>query len=212
MVRKMSYNNYRHANKKATKTFVDIDKDASKKVANIKSFESMKEDWLKFCSYYREYPDLFIDLISPPKPKIKLYFYQRMMLRIIFRYQNTYFTMTRGTAKSYTQILALYLRCVFYPNIKLFLAAPTVKQSASITKKNIEDIWNHFPLLKNEVKKIEFQKDYTRLVFKNDSQIEVMAVAQSTRGERSHGGSIEEIVDSHMKQDILNEVELLPSL
>lgn len=207
----MSYNNYQRPEKKSTMTFVDIDKDASKKVANIKSFEAMKEDWIKFCSYYREYPDYFIDLISPPNPKIRLYFYQRMMLRIIFRYQNTYFTMTRGTAKSYTQILAMYLRCIFYPNIKLFLAAPTQLQSASITKNNVEAIWNHFPLLKNEVKKIEFQKDYTRLIFKNDSQLEVMAVAQSTRGSRAHGGSIEEIVDAHMKPDMLNEV-VIPTM
>lgn len=208
----MSYNNYRRPEKKSTMTFVDIDKDASKKIANIKSFENMKDDWKAFCSYYREYPDHFIDLISPPKPKIRLYFYQRMMMRIIFRYQNTYFTMTRGTAKSYTQILSMYLKAMFFPNIKLFLAAPTVKQSASITKNNVEAIWNHFPLLEKEIKKVDFQKDYTRLIFKNDSQIEVMAVAQSSRGARANSGTIEEIVDNHMKPDLLNEVELLPTL
>lgn len=93
----MSYKNYRREEKKFTRTYVDIDRDASKKETSVKSFENMKEDWSKACSYYREYPDYFIDLISPPNPKIELYFYQRMMLRTLFRYQNVYITMTRGS-------------------------------------------------------------------------------------------------------------------
>lgn len=207
----MSYTNYRREEKKSTRTYVEIDRDASKKKTSIKSFENMKEDWKKFCSYYREYPDHFIDLISPPRAKIQLYFYQRMMLRILFRYQNTYITMTRGTAKSYTQILALYLKCIMYPSVELFLCAPTAKQAASITRNNVEAIWSHFPLLKAEIAKEEFQKDYTRLTFKNGSQLEVIQVAQSTRGTRAHGGSIEEIVDEHMKKDVLNEV-VIPTM
>ena len=173
-----------------------------------KVFEDSLKAWTDFCAYYREYPDLFIDLISPPRPKVRLYFYQRMLLRIIFRYQNTYITMTRGTAKSYTQILALYLKCIMYPNIKVFLCAPTAKQAANITKANVENIWSHFPLLKHEIAKEEFQKDYTRLIFKNGSQLEVVQVAQSSRGTRAHGGAIEEIVDDHMKKEELNEVVL----
>lgn len=207
----MSYKNYRREEKKFTKTYIDIDRDASKKETSVKSFESMKKDWAEACSYYREYPDYFIDLISPPNPKIELYFYQRMMLRTLFRYQNVYITMTRGTAKSYTQILALYLKCIMFPSIELFLCAPTAKQAASITKKNVEAIWSHFPLLKAEIAKEEFQKDYTRLIFKNGSQLEVIQVAQSSRGTRAHGGSIEEIVDEHMKKDMLNEV-VIPTM
>jgi hypothetical protein len=207
----MSYSNYRREDKKFTKTYTEVDIDASKKETSIKSFENMKSDWKSFCSYYREYPDHFIDLISPPNSKIQLYFYQRMMLRILFRYQNVYITMTRGTAKSYTQILALYLKCMMFPSIMLFLCAPTAKQAASITKRNIEAIWSHFPLLKDEVAKEEFQKDYTRLIFKNGSQLEVIQVAQSSRGTRAHGGSIEEIVDEHMKKDVLNEV-VIPTM
>lgn len=98
-----------------------------------------------------------------------------------------------------------------FPSIELFLCAPTAKQAASITKKNVEAIWSHFPLLKAEIAKEEFQKDYTRLIFKNGSQLEVIQVAQSSRGTRAHGGSIEEIVDEHMKKDMLNEV-VIPTM
>lgn len=204
----MSYLNYRHEDKKYTATnFID-DKDASKKKTSVKSFEIMKDDWRKFCEYYKQYPDKFIDLIKPPNSKINLYFYQRMMLRILFRYQKVYFTFTRGTAKSFTQILALYLKCIMYPSTHLFIAAPTKLQAANISQENIEKIWEFFPLLQNEVKNRYFSKDSTKLVFHNNSKLDVVQVAQSARGGRRNGGAIEEIVDEAMKKDTLNEVVL----
>ncbi|MFS0643686.1 DNA-packaging protein [Siminovitchia sp. 179-K 8D1 HS] len=202
----MSYRNYRQEHKKYTATNDIEDRDASKKMTSVTSFESMKEDWRKFCSFYRQYPDLFIDLISPPNSKVKLFFYQRMMLRILFRYQQVYFTMTRGSAKSFTQILGLYLKCVMYGDVHLFIAAPTKMQAAQISQENIERIWDFFPILKNEVKHDYFNKDSTKLIFHNGSKLDVVQVAQSARGGRRHGGSVEEIVDETMKKDVLNEV------
>lgn len=204
----MSYNNFKRPENKFTATnFID-DSDASKKETSVSSFESMKPHWRKFASYYRAYPDKFIDLISPPDSKIKLFFYQRMMLRILFRYQNTYFTMTRGSAKSFTQVLALYLKNIMMPGTHLFIAAPTRMQAANISQENIEKIWDYFPLLEKEIKKSYFNKDSTKLIFHNGSKLDVVQVAQSARGGRRNGGSIEEIVDESMKADVLNEVVL----
>ena len=39
-------------------------------------FEKVKHKWVVLCSYFRKYPDRFIDFISPDKSKIKLHFYQ----------------------------------------------------------------------------------------------------------------------------------------
>lgn len=206
---KMSYNNYRHQNKKNTATnFNTEDGDFSKKETNVKSFESMKPDWRRFCSYYMAYPDRFIDLISPPNSKVKLFFYQRMLLRILMRYQNVYITMTRGSAKSFTQVLGLYLKCIFRSGGHYFIAAPTKLQAANISQENIERIWDYFPLLRNEVKKYYFNKDSTKLVFHNGSRLDVVQVAESARGGRRNGGSVEEVVDESMKKDILNSVVL----
>lgn len=202
----MSYTNYRREEKKFTATNFIEDQDATKKKTSVKSFETMKGDWREFCEYYKQYPDRFIDLIKPPNSKINLYFYQRMMLRILFRYEKVYFTFTRGTAKSFTQILALYLKCIMYPGTHLFIAAPTKMQAASISQENIEKIWEFFPILKNEIRKPYFSKDSTKLVFHNNSKLDVVQVAQTARGGRRNGGAIEEIVDETMKKDDLNEV------
>ena len=92
----MSYKNYRHEDKKATKTNSLEDSDFSKKETSVTSFENLKPEWRKFASYYRSYPDKFIDLIKPPNSKIELFAYQRIMMRVLFRYQQVYFTFTRG--------------------------------------------------------------------------------------------------------------------
>lgn len=202
--------NYQRPEKKstATKNLPDDRLDASKKKTSVKSFVEMKSEWKKFCEYFMQYPDRFIDLVSPPDSKIKLFFYQRVMMRVLFRSQKVYFTFTRGSAKSFTQILCLYLKCIMQPSLHLFIAAPTRMQAANISQENIEKIWEFFPILQGEVKKIYFNKDSTKIVFHNNSKLDVVQVAQSSRGGRRHGGAIEEIVDEGMKKDVLNEVVL----
>jgi hypothetical protein len=180
--------------------------DITKKIANVRSFAETKPDWRKACSYWRAYPDRFIDFIKPDDCKINLYFYQRVMLRVLFRYKKVFFTFTRGTAKSFTQILALYLKCIMYPGTHLFICAPNKEQAAKISKENIENIWNFYPILKDEIAKIEFQKDFTKLTFHNGSRLDVVQVADAERGGRRNGGAIEEIVDPKMKKDTLHSV------
>lgn len=171
-----------------------------------RSFEEMKDDWRKYCGYWKAYPDRFIDMIRPADCRISLYFYQRMMLRILFRYREVYFTFTRGTAKSFTQILALYLKCIMFPQLNLFICAPGKEQAAKISRENIENIWNFFPILKDEVKKARFEKDYVILYFHNGSRLDVVQVENSSRGGRRHGGAVEEIVEMDSKRDELNSV------
>lgn len=160
------------------------DREFSNKDTSIRSFEDMKDDWREACEFWKQYPDLFIDYISPPDCKIKLYFYQRIMLRILFRYKKVYLTFTRGTAKSFTQILAIYLKCIMYPASKLFITAPGKEQASKISREVIEDIWEFFPVLKNEVKHVTFAKDYTKLVFHNNSRFDVVQISNASRGGR----------------------------
>lgn len=195
----MSHKNYK-------KEIADETRDTSKKKHSLKSFAETKKDWRKYCSYWRKYPDKFLDFIVGDNPKIKLYFYQRLMLRALFRYQIVYFCFTRGSAKSFLQILAHYLKCVMFPNSFYFIAAPTKQQATKISQENIENIWNFFPLLRAEVKKEIFHNDYTKLIFWNGSRMDVVQVAESSRGGRRHGGAIEEIVDDSMKKDTLQSV------
>ena len=175
------------------------------------SFERMAKHWIMYLSLFRNYPDLFIDFILPKDSKFKLFFYQRVILRIMFRYRKTYFTLTRGSSKSFLQILALYLKCIMYPEIKLMITAPQKQMASAIAQQNIESIWSFMPILKHELRQIRFEKDYTKLIFHNGSVLDVVANNESSRGMRRHGLSVEEIIHERFDEESFNAV-LLPIL
>jgi hypothetical protein len=160
----------------------------------LSRFEKVKEDFKKYASLFRSYPDLFIDMITPPESNFKLFFYQRLFLRVCMRYRYVYATFTRAFSKSFLSILTLYLKSIFYPGIKQFVASGGKEQAANIAKEKIEEIWELFPILKREVRDYQFQKDYVKLVFHNGSKLDIVAVKDSTRGGRRHAGLIEEVI------------------
>lgn len=172
----------------------------------LKGFAKNKEKWRELCSYFRWYPDRFLDFINPQDAKISLYFYQRIYLRIMMRYRKVFITATRGTSKSYLQNLSFILRCIMYPRVKLFVTCVGKEQAAKISQDCIDDIFEHFPLLKDEVKTFIRSKDYTKLIFHNGSRYDVVQMRDSTRGGRRHGGAIEEICDKKFDGDMLNSV------
>jgi len=171
-----------------------------------KNFNDMKVDWRNYCEYWKSYPDKFIDYIKPPDCKIDLYFYQRIFLRVLFRYKKVFITATRGTAKSFTEILALYLKCMMFPGTHLFIVAPGKEQAAKISQDNIEKIWEYYPILVNEIQYKSFSKDYTKLVFHNGSKFDVVQARDSQRGGRRNGGAIEEVADENLDGDLLHSV------
>lgn len=201
-----SYSNYVHEDKK--KTAHNIGQAVTINSEYVKrSFQETKGDWREYLSLWLMYPDYFIDFINPKSSNFQLFPFQRVFLRIFFRYRKSYSTFTRGTSKTFTSILASYLLCVFRPNIKKFIVAPGKEQAAKISQDNIEDIWKFLPILKNEVESQKFSKDYTSLTFRNGSRFDVVQASQAQRGGRRHGGSIEELVDEkNLKPEILNSV------
>lgn len=72
-------------------------------------------------SFYREYPDLFIDDIKGEDNNFKLYDYQRIILRIAMRHRYVYMTLPRGSSKSFLSMLILMLRCILYPGSEMFV-------------------------------------------------------------------------------------------
>ena len=52
------------------------------------------------------YPDVYLDLIAPQEPRIKLFPYQRIFLRACMRYTTIYITAARATSKTFLSILS----------------------------------------------------------------------------------------------------------
>lgn len=166
-------------------------------------------------SFFREYPDHFLDLMSDPREKFSFFFYQRMFLRAVMRHRYTYATFPRAYSKSFLSILALYVRCILYPNSKVFIASGGKEQSAKIATEKLDEIWKFFPALKNELnwdrgpEGSKMQRDYINLRFKNGSYLDIVAAQQSARGGRRTSGLMEEA--AQIPGQILSEV-ILPMM
>ena len=181
------------------------------KGTNQMNVSEMFPEWSDMLAYFQVYPDRFIDYILDEDSTFQLYPFQRVFLRVMARYKKVYITATRGTSKSFLNILSMYLKCIFFPNIKLSLVAPQKDQASQIAQQNIEAIWNFIPILQKEVKKHTFAKDFTRLVFYNNSVLDIVVASQGSRGLRRHGLSFEEICQMERHREIIGEV-LLPLL
>lgn len=143
-----------------------------------KSF-MLNEDYLikneegirKTLQFYTAYPDLFIDRITKTGDNFKLFFYQRLFLRAIMRFNEVYVVAPRAWSKSFITILGMILQCIFTPGSKRFICAPYIRQAARIAKEKIIEIFDHFPLLKREIVGWElsdtpgnFGADYTKFI------------------------------------------------
>lgn len=157
---------------------------------------------------FRQYPDLFIDFIKGPDCNFKFYFYQRVFLRIVMRHRYVYATFPRAYSKSFLSMMALMLRCIFYPNSELFITTGGKQQAASITIAKIDEICRLIPALQNEIiwdRGVSTKsKDDVTYVFKNHSKINILPAKQSSRGQRRTGGLMEQCV--LIDQKALNEI------
>lgn len=169
----------------------------------------------QYVSFWREYPDLFIDfLVSKNNPEnFHLFYYQRVFLRAAMRYKYTYAVFPRAYSKSFLAALILMIRCILYPGAKLFVTSGGKEQASSILKAKVQELCHLIPALHEEIDwsrgKTMEGKDYVRYLFKNGSVLDNIAARETSRGQRRHGGLMEECVG--IDGTILNEV-IIPTM
>lgn len=169
-------------------------------VLNEEYLENNYDNLGEICSIFTAYPDVFLDLITPEGSGVNLFFYQRIFLRAVMRFQRVNVTACRAWSKSFLTILGLFLQCVFIPRRKVFICAPNKTQGAQIGKEKLAEIFNLWPLLRKEVVGGDvsdmpgnYGKDYITLKFRNGSVFDLVGALESTLGGRRHGGLIDEI-------------------
>lgn len=173
----------------------------------------------QYIAYWREYPDMFVDFLvrgtrtEPKEGEFKFYFYQRVFLRTVMRYQYVYAVFPRAYSKSFLSVMALMCRCVLYPRCKLFVTSGGKEQAASILSSKVQEICTLIPAFSREIDwrrgKTQEGKDHCRYIFKNGSELDNLAARESSRGQRRHGGLVEECVG--VDDTILREV-LIPTM
>lgn len=181
------------------------------------SEERIKTDlpWLRErIAFYRAYPDLFVDELARMNPKNSFHFYsyQRIFLRAAMRYRYVYCVFPRGYSKSFLSMMALMLKCILYPGVHLAVSTGGKAQAASITIQKVDEICKLIPALANEINWArgvsKKSVDDVHYVFKNGSELDILAATERSRGQRRTGLLLEECV--LIDGDILNEV-LIPT-
>lgn len=100
------------------------------------------------------------------------------------------------------------VRCVLYPGVHLFVTAGGKEQGSQILSSKVQEICKLIPAFSREIDWHRGQskegKDTVRYRFKNGSELDNLAARESTRGQRRHGGLMEECVGIDDK--VLREV------
>ena len=92
----------------------------------------------KYIAFWREYPDIFVDFMvrgtrtEKKDGEFNFYFYQRVFLRSVMRFQYVYAVFPRAYSKSFLSVMALMIRCILYPGAHLFVTSGGKEQGASI--------------------------------------------------------------------------------
>lgn len=98
-------------------------------------------------NFFRWYPDYFADLFRDPNAKYQLELPQRIMMRILMRYRNTYITAVRGATKTYVIILTNMIEGILFPGNKVRYVAPNQKQAAALATQAFHEIEKSYPII-----------------------------------------------------------------
>lgn len=191
-------------NKKYTKNRYDVNNSEFNSFYNNEKSQADKLNKLKanqhkfmlWASFFLKYPDYFIDMITPINSYFKLYPYQRIILRVFFRYQYVFGTLTRGASKSFLEIMANFLLDIMKPGLKNSItAAGSKQQGRDIANEKFNEIKSLFPALEKEIMSLSVGKDYLDLKTYNNSELNIVGCHNTSRGGRKHLGTIEEAFD-----------------
>ena len=154
-----------------------------------------------YLNYWLLYPDAFLDTIqdSEDAKHFHLLPFQRIALRASMRYRYHFWTATRATSKSFTAYLSAFVRATLLPGSTIMIASDTKGTVIQIAKAKFEEIFRHWPLLRNELATRQDdgktgQKasgNYYELWLKNGSMISVVS-KDTSRGLRATAAILEE--------------------
>lgn len=182
---------------------------------NVQEINFINEDvidyeaWTEFFSYYRYYIDEFaIDILG-----IKLFPFQRIILRALARGQYSMLIACRGIGKSW--IVAVFYICVsiLYPGIKCGIASGNSQQARNVIIQKIKGELSKNPNIANEITfPIRTGSDDCYVEFNGAAEIRAITLAQDRGGDgaRSWRFNILLCDEARLIKDSIIEEILIP--
>lgn len=173
-----------------------------------------QEIYAQAVDYFRSHPDIFIITVMG----ISLNLYQRLMVRVFFKYNYVMYITSRGLGKTFISTLCMVAWCLLYPNQKCGCIAPSFRQAKMILQEKYNDELKVMsPFLTQEEKNFVCNNAKARVDFYNGSFIECFPIgigsgtnaAAKIRGARLNCCLVDECV--YVSHEIIENV-LIPML
>lgn len=104
--------------------------------------------WGLLISYWRFYPDKFLDVMEGETTKYETALIQRLFMRSYARYLLDFITASRGTTKSFTIFGGKMTEGILYPGVDTRYAGPSKEQLADILSGVVEEVFEQWPGLR----------------------------------------------------------------
>lgn len=176
-----SYKNFSKKSRKV-KDFAYHDFDNENSYDPIKEENIDIEEWVQFISYYRYYIDEFAtDILG-----IKLYPFQKLILRCMGLYKESIFIASRGIGKSFLSAVFFICVAVLWPGVKLGIASGKGQQARNVIIQKIKgELWVDNENIRREIANIKTGSDDCSVIFKNGSEIRAIVLGADGENARS---------------------------
>lgn len=188
---------------------------AKKNFFNPRTYAYVKEHieaYAELIGFWRWYPDIMFDFLKPETGGITLDIDQRIYLRGLVRSNGVYGIYNRGFGKTMIEVMAGFAICMTYPTARYAVSAQTKENAASVVGEKVEELLRFYPALANEIAQKKLSKNGAKVIFKNGSYLDILANAQTSKGQRRERLAIEEsvLVDNFTFQDALEPIVTVP--
>lgn len=126
-------------------------------------------------SYFRWYPDMFLDIVRAPDARYKLEFPQRLLLRAFARYRNVMITGARGLTKTFIVVASKMHEGIFFPGEKIRYSAPAQNQAATLASQAFKSIDSEYPIFASWWSKNNDRQDMFRITTPYGSEFTMYA-------------------------------------
>lgn len=151
--------------------------------------------WGLLISYWRFYPDKFLDMMEGETTKYELKPIQRINMRANARYPRVFETESRGMTKSFCEIAEKEAEGILYPGVDTQYAGPSKEQLADILSGVQEEVFIQWPGLREYWAFKSNSRDNFEMVSNEGSHIMINVA----RGTTCNSVVAEEVAQSETK-------------
>lgn len=127
-------------------------------------------------SFFRWYPDFFLDVFESPNAEFGLAIPERLNMRIFARYHESHITGPRGIGKTYTAIGSEVTDAIFWPGTVTRYCGPSLEQTAELSSVAFHQLEKNYPAVTGHFEIRSESKNRFEIATQFGSQLAINAI------------------------------------